>query len=112
VIKFRTSSSFIVFEIGCGVVRVGTGVDAGGDGVVRVGTGVGTTVETGVTAAGVIATGIEGTVEVPTGVTREWPRYHPAAATAIKIAIARGMRIDFREDGERGGGVGIGVLSG
>src|SRR6266705_4934794 len=44
VTKFRTSSSLIPLAIGGGggVVRVGNGVDGGGDCGVRVGTGVGT----------------------------------------------------------------------
>ena len=56
---------------GCGVVvvRVGNGVDAGDDGVVRIGTEVRTTVAIGVIAVGVVGTGVEVTVEVPTGVT-------------------------------------------
>jgi len=68
-----------MLALGVGVVRVANGVDGGGDCGVRVGTAVGT----GVTAAGVIGTG----VEVPIGVTVGFSggpfffctRYHPAA---------------------------------
>ena len=49
VTKFRTSSSLIMFELGGGVVRVGAGVGAG------------------VTAAGVIGTGVDVSIGVTAG---------------------------------------------
>ena len=78
-----------MFELGVGVVRVGTGVG------------------TGVNTAGVIGTG----VEVPVGVTARfsagpfffWTRYHPAPPTITKAAIVIAMRIDLGLDGRIGG---------
>src|SRR5262249_15313306 len=109
VTKFRTSSSLITLALGGGVVRVGTGVDGGGDCDVRVGTGV----ETGVTAADVIGTGV-----VSLGVMAYFsaplcfsPRYHPAPPTITNAATMIATRIALRPDG-RTGGVGIDDLSG
>ena len=92
---------------GGGVVTVGNEVSGGGDDGVRVGTGVGASVGTGVTATGVIGTG----VGVPMRVTIDfseapfffWTRYHPAPPTITKAAIVAAIRIDLRLDGGIGG---------
>ena len=88
---------------GRGVVTVGNEASGGGDDGVRVGTGVGASVGTGVTATGVIGTG----VGVPMGVTTDfsggpfffWTRYNPAPPTITKAAIVAAMRIDFWPEG-------------
>ena len=98
-----------MLALGGGVGRVANGVDGGGDSGVRVGAAVGT----GVTAAGVIGTG----VEVPIGVTAGfsgwpfffWPRYHPVPPTITKPTIATAMRIDLRQDE---GGIGAVAIDG
>jgi hypothetical protein len=93
------------------VVRVGSGVGAGGDGVVRIGTSVGT----GVTAAGVIGRGVEPPIGVMAAFSGDpfffWTRYHPVAPTINKATIAIATRIDLRPDG-RIGGCGIDGFSG
>jgi len=96
------------------VVRAGNGVGAGGDVVVRIGTEVAATVGTGVTAAGVIGTGVELPIGVMPGFSGPvffWTRYHPAPPTITKAVIARAIRIDLRRDG-RIGGSGIDGFSG
>src|SRR5215831_20758398 len=96
-IKFRTSSSLTMFELGGGVVTVVTAVG------------------TGVTSTGVIGSGVEVPIAVTAhfsgGVFFFWPRYHPAPPTITKAAIVIAMRIDLGLDG-RIGGFGIDGFSG
>ena len=90
---------------GC-VVRGGKGGDGGGDCGVRVGTAVGTSVGTGVTAVGVIGTGVEVSVGIATGFSGGsffWPRYHPAPPTITKAPIMIAIRINLRPGGGTGG---------
>jgi len=74
-----------MFELGGGVVRVGAGVGAG------------------VTAAGVIETGVDVSIGVRAGFSGApfffWPRYHPAPPTSTRAAIMIPMRIALRPDG-------------
>jgi len=104
----------ITLALGGAVVRVGIEVEGDGDCGVRVGTGVGTIV-TGVSAVGVIGTGVEVSVGVTTSFSGVpfffWPRYHPAPPTITKAATMIALRIALRPDG-RTGGVGIDGLSG
>ncbi len=61
----------------------------------------------GVTATGVIGTGVGVPIGVTAGVSGGlfffWTRYHPAPPTITKAAIVIAMRIDLRLDGRIGG---------
>ena len=93
-----------------GVTAAGV-IGTGVEGTIGVTAGVGTSVGTGVTAAGVIGTGVGVRAGFSGGPFFFWTRYHPAPPTITKAAIVIAMRSDLREDG-RIGGVGIGGLSG